>query len=141
VNENTALTILPLADTMSLGKLLAESGFFQDSKQAAQAAVKVLAGQEMGIGAIAAMTGINIIQGRVAISANLMASLVRRSGRYSYRVLKLDAEGCEIEFSENGRPIGVSAFTREDAAKAGTQNMGKFPRNMLFARAISNGVK
>lgn len=28
-----------------------------------------------------------------------------------------------------------------DAAKAGTQNMGKFPRNMLFARCISNGVK
>jgi len=37
--------------------------------------------------------------------------------------------------------IGKSEFTAADAAKAGTQNMGKFPRNMLFARAMSNGVR
>jgi hypothetical protein len=29
----------------------------------------------------------------------------------------------------------------EDAKKAGTKNLDKFPKNMLFARAISNGVK
>ena len=28
-----------------------------------------------------------------------------------------------------------------DAKKAGTKNLEKFPRNMLFARAMSNGVK
>jgi hypothetical protein len=29
----------------------------------------------------------------------------------------------------------------EDAKKAGTKNLDKYPKNMLFARAISNGVK
>jgi hypothetical protein len=37
--------------------------------------------------------------------------------------------------------VGVSEFTLADAKKAGTQNLEKFARNMLFARAMSNGVR
>ncbi len=143
--EERALTVrgtdLSLADTMTLGKVLAESGFFQDSRQASQAVVKVLAGRELGFGPIASMTGINIIQGRVAITANLMAAAVKRSGRYNYKVLKLDDSVCELEFFEQGKHAGVSLFDMDDARKAGTKNTDKFPRNMLFARAMSNGVK
>ncbi len=128
-----------------LGELLAKSGYFKDSQQAGQAVVKVLAGRELGFGPIASMTGINIIQGKIGIGANLIAAAVKRSGRYDYRVLTMSEKVCDIEFFEviNGKreSIGKSTFTAEDAAKAGTQNMGKFPRNMLFARAISNGVK
>ncbi len=64
-----------------------------------------------------------------------------RSGRYDYRVVELTERVCKIAFFEQGQPIGVSEFSAADAARAGTQNMGKFPRNMLFARCISNGVK
>jgi hypothetical protein len=131
-------------DIFQTGELLARSGYFQDAKDAAQTFVKVLAGRELGIGDIAAMTGIYIVKGKVSLSANLMAALVKRSGRYNYRVKRLDDKGCEIEFFESGQPIGVSAFTEEDAKKAGLaggDNWKKFPRNMYFARAISNGVK
>lgn len=138
---DSSLAMVPLADTMQLGKVLAESGFFQDSRSSAQAVVKVLAGRELGIGAVASMTGINIIQGRVALSANLIAALVKRSGRYGYQVAKLDDDICTIRFTEAGKSIGESTFTRADATKAGTRNMDKFPRNMLFARAMSNGAK
>jgi hypothetical protein len=48
---------------------------------------------------------------------------------------------CRIAFTEGGQPIGESVFTLADAKKAGTQNLDKFPRNMLFARAMSNGVR
>jgi len=48
---------------------------------------------------------------------------------------------CTIEFYEDGRAIGRSRFTIEDAKRAGTKNMDKYPRNMLFARAMSNGVR
>lgn len=143
MNENTAL--VPLADTMQLGKVLAESGFFQDSRSASQAVVKVIAGRELGIGAVASMTGINIIQGRVALSANLIAALVKRSGRYNYRVLEHSDAVCRIAFFETAggktEQVGVSTFNTADATKAGTKNMDKFPRNMLFARAMSNGAK
>lgn len=143
----TALTIHnpSLSETMELGNLLAQSGFFADSRGAAQAVVKVLAGRELGFGPIASMTGINIIQGRVSISANLMAAAIKRSGRYDYLVKEMTATRCNIEFRERVGDkwivIGFSEFTDKDAQKAGTKNMDKFPRNMLFARAMSNGAR
>jgi len=134
-----------LSETMQLGDLLAQSGFFADSRGAAQAVVKVLAGREIGFGPIASMTGIHVISGRVSISANLMAAAIKRSGRYDYRVREMTAQRCEIEFRErNGDKweiIGSSEFTAQDARQAGTKNMDKFARNMLFARAMSNGAR
>ena len=104
-----------------------------------------MAGRELGFGPIASMTGIHIIQGRPAIGADLMAKAVKRSGRYNYRVTELTDEACSIDFFEKSgeawQPIGTSRFTRQDATKAKTKNLDAFPRNMLFARAMSNGVK
>ena len=130
---------------MSISKSFAESGMFPDIKSAAQAAVKIQAGKEFGIQPFASMTGIHIIQGKPVIGAGLMASRVKASGRYDYRVVKHNDTICEIEyFAINGtkkESIGTSTFTIEDARKAGTKNLEKFPKNMLFARAMSNGVK
>src|SRR3990167_7021515 len=57
----------------------------------------------------------------------------------------MDNDVVSIEFFETlggkRESIGVSTFTVADAKAAGTQNLTKFPRNMLFARAISNGVR
>lgn len=131
-------------DVMTLGRVLADSGYFQDARDAAQAIVKVLAGQEMGIGSIAAMTGIYIVKGRVTLSANLMAAQIKRSGKYNYRVARLDDTGCEIIFYEGSQEIGRSAFNQDDAKTAGLlsqDNYKKTPRNMYFARAMSNGAK
>jgi len=128
-------------DLAQLGQVLAKSGFFADTRDAAQAIVKVLAGQELGIGPIAAMTGVYLVKGRVAIGANIMAAAVKRSGKYNYRVAELSDTVCRLIFTENGKDAGESTFTVADAKRAGTQNLDKFPRNMLFARALSNGVK
>jgi len=142
--SDKALTVQTELDLRSLGEVLARSGFFQDTKDAAQAIVKVLAGQEIGFGPVASMTGIYIVKGKVSLSANLMGAAVKRSGRYNYRVLELTDEAAEIEFYEDGKAIGRSRFTLDDAKKAGlntSDNWRKYPRNMLFARALSNGVK
>jgi hypothetical protein len=133
-----------LGQTLGLGRVFAASGLFADSRGAAQAAVKILAGQEMGFGPLAAMTGVNIIRGRVSLGANLIAAAIRRSPRYDYRVRRHTDSACEIEFLMDGQPIGTSLFTLEDARRAGLahgDNWKKYPRNMLFARAISNGAK
>jgi hypothetical protein len=124
-----------------LGTILAKSGFFSDTRDAAQAIVKVLAGRELGFGPIASMTGVHIIKGRPALSANLMAAAVKRTSKYNYRLIEHTDTACELAFFEDKQEVGRSRFTAEDAKKAGTQNMDKFPRNMLFARAMSNGVK
>ncbi len=126
-------------------KAMAASGFFADTKQASQAVVKILAARELGLGPFAGMNGVNIIQGKPAFSANIMAACVKKSGRYNYRVTEMTDKNCTIEFMErlDGKwiMVGVSSFTIEDARKAGTKNLDKFPRNMLFARAMSNGVR
>lgn len=147
MTDTTALAVQTptLTETMQLGDLLAKSGFFADSRGAAQAVVKVLAGREIGFGPIASMTGIHVINGRVSISANLMAAAIKRSGRYDYRVTIMTPDRCAIEFRERSgdkwEVIGVSEFTAADAKTAGTKNMDKFARNMLFARAMSNGAR
>ena len=148
MNDQAVVVAAPAAaevDLFRLGDVLAQSGYFQDARQAAQAIVKVMAGRELGFGPIASMTGIHIIQGRPAIGADLMAKAVKRSGRYNYRVIGLTDEACSIEFFEKSgdawQSIGTSLFTRQDATKAKTKNLDAFPRNMLFARAMSNGVK
>ena len=128
-------------DAMKAANAMAASGFFQDARQAAQAVVKILAGQELGVGPFTSMTGVYIIQGRPALSANIMAAAVKRSGRYNFRVIELTDTRCEIAFFEGGQECGRSTFTADEARKAGTKNMDKYPRNMLYARAISNGVR
>ena len=141
-------TAIAIRDDMSLGQLgemLARSGYFTDARDAAQCVVKVLAGKELGFGPVASMTGVYIVKGKVSLSANLMAAAVRRSGRYTFKVNVLTPTNCEIEFFEiiggKRESLGVSGFTLADAQKAGTQNLDKFARNMLYARAMSNGVK
>jgi hypothetical protein len=137
----TTVTQLPLSDIMNIGKAFAESGMFADTKSAAQAIVKIQAGQEIGIPPFAAMTGIHIIQGKPTIGAGLIASRLKGSGKYDYRVITNDEKLCSIDFYQGKDLIGNSTFTIDDAKKAGTKNLDKFPKNMLFARAISNGVK
>lgn len=131
-----------------IGQIFVTSGFFSDTKDAAQAIVKVMAGQELGFAPIASMTGVYIVKGKVSLSANLMAAAIKRSGRYTFKVLQLDAKECSIEFYEilggKRESIGISSFTMAEAAQAGLAGSAtwkNFPRNMLYARAMSNGAK
>ena len=146
MNE-TALTVrdsMSLADTMQLGDILAKSGFFSDTKEAAQAVVKVLAGRELGFGPIASMTGVHIVQGKPSLGANLLGAAIKGSGRYNYRVVHLDDHRAEIAFFESGQEIGRSEFTMENAQAAnltGKAIWKQYPRNMLFSRALSNGAR
>ena len=128
-------------EIMSIGKAFAESGMFPDVKTAAQAIVNIQAGQEIGIPPFAAMSGIHIIQGKPTIGAGVMASCVKGSNKYDYRVVESTEQVCSIDFYQGKEKIGNSTFTIADAKKAGTKNLDKFPKNMLFARAMSNGVK
>lgn len=132
------------------GRLMSASGFFADARTEAQAAVKILAGRELGFGVVESMTGIYIIENQPTLSAGLMANAVKRSGRYNYRVREHTEQHCVIEFFERNdlgawESIGASEFSVDDAERAGLRRPGsnwtKYPRNMVFARAMSNGVR
>ncbi len=131
-------------NTLTLAKVFAESRCFSDTHEMTQACVKIQAGRELGFGPVQSMTGIYLVKGKISISANLMAAAVRRHPRYDYQVRHLDEQKCVIEYTMDKQPIGVSAFTMDDAKKAGLangDNWRKYPRNMLFARAMSNGAR
>jgi len=135
------ITTMPVNDIMVMAKNFAESGMFTDAKQAVQAFVKIQAGQEIGLPPFASMSGIHIIQGKPTLGAGVIASAVKGSGKYDYKVKEMSEKICSIDFFQGTENIGNSTFTIEDAKKALTKNIDKFPKNMLFARAISNGVK
>lgn len=142
--QNAAIMPQSVDDLIRVGKMLAASGYFADAKSEAQAVAKVLAGLELGLSPMVSMTGVHVIEGKPSVGAHLMAALVRRSGRYDYRVIEHTDAVCEIEFLDGGQAIGRSRFTMEDAKKAGAStrpNWQRYPRNMLFARAMSNGVR
>lgn len=126
-----------------LAKYFQESGLFPDLNSEAQAYVKVVAGRELGLGPLASVTGLNVIKGRVTFSANLLASMVKKHPRYDYRVVDHNERGCRITFTQDGEEIGVSTFTMEDAKRAGLggMNWNKYPHAMLFARALTQGVR
>jgi hypothetical protein len=135
------LKVQSIDDVARISKMFFDSKMFKDLHSIAQAGVKVMAGSELGISPFQAISGVHIISGKPVIGAGLMASMVDRHPEYDFEVLEQTDKVCSIKFYKNGKVRGTSIFTEQDAKKAGTQNMGKFPANMLYARAMSNGVK
>src|SRR3954464_6057643 len=137
-------------DPIMLGRIMARSGLFPDINRASQAVVKILAGRELGIGPFAAMSDIHLVDGTPVVGARILAALVRQSTIYDYKVVEWTNERCSIDFYRHGEKLEPTVtFTEEDAKRArldqpkadGTpSNHTKFPRNMKFARAMSNGV-
>jgi hypothetical protein len=134
---------------MELGEVFAKSGLFNGVNDQAKAVVKIVTGDELGIGPGAAMRGLHIMQGQVTLSAGLMAAMIKKSGKYTYRVKEHDGEHCMIVFFErNGdewEEIGRENYTREDAQRA--RLWGKSgpwttdPRSMLFNAAMRQGAR
>jgi len=137
------ITNAEIDSTYRLAKALSMSGLFKDARQAELAFAKIMIGRDLGLSATQALMNLHIIEGKPELSANLQATLVRRAPGYDYRVAKLTDEGCAIEFLRDGESLGMSTFTIKDAQKAGLAGKGvwkSYPRNMCFARAMSNGV-
>tara|TARA_R100000995_G_scaffold84790_1_gene64855 strand:+ start:1944 stop:2906 length:963 start_codon:yes stop_codon:yes gene_type:complete len=130
-------------DIKAMAKDFHESGFFQSIKNPQQALVTIMAGRELGMGPFEAMSNIYVIQGRPAYYAHKYGDMIKRTGKYNFKVEKLTETECVIDFTEDGKSVGKSEFTMDDAKKAGLGgvNWTKYPRNMLYARAITNGAR
>ena len=146
-DEQEIAEIDSLKEPTSLGKIFFESGMFPDIKSQSMAVVKIMAGAEMGLTPFESMNSLYIVNGKIAVMANALASIIKKNPKYDYIVDTLTDKECSIEFFQvNGDRIslGKSTFTFQDGAKAGLVNKDvwkNYPRNMLFARALSNGVK
>src|SRR5579859_3708332 len=123
------------------------SRIYENIKTAHQARLQILMGQEIGFGPMASLTAIQVIKGKPCVSAGAMAALIKASGRYDYKTVQRDLRGARIMFYEKGEPVGEAEFTAQDAQQAGLlppkpdSGWHRYPKAMLWARAISDGFK
>lgn len=108
----------------------------------------ILAGRELGMGAMKALRSFHIIEGKPAMSADLIAGQVLASGRAKYfRPLKrtdTEATFSTLRIGDGEEPF-VMTYTIEDARRAWKRDQrawdnsgwGKNPADMLVARCKS----
>lgn len=142
-----------LRDLMAFSKVLVASGMFPDLQTVAQGIVKMVAGRAYGLDPVQSQQAFTMIQGRLSQAAKFQGALVKRSGTHDYRIERLTDQECRLEWLERQpdgewRTLGHSAFTMEDAKRAGLgrSQSGKpgawqmYPPDMLFARAVTRGA-
>jgi len=143
-SEHT-LANLTFADVKAMAGVFYTSKMFKDVGDEAQAIVKIMAGHELGLGAVYSMQRLYMVDGKLGMAAETMGALVKNSKRYDYRVKEHTNEKCSISFYDNGKEVYVSTFTMQDAKKANLVKFGgawnKYPRAMLFSRALSQGAR
>jgi len=141
--EHVGVGIMPknIDECLTVAKALASSGMFTDIKSAQQALAKILMGAEFGMTPIVALQTIHFIQGKMQLSGLAIATLIKKHPKYKLKVIETTNEVGKLEFYENTELLGTEVFTIKDAQRQGTQNTQKFPKNMLWNRAISNGAK
>lgn len=132
-------------DPIKIAQAFFESGYFKDVRTMQQAVVKIVAGEEIGIGPMAAIKGITMIEGQLGYTGNLIATLVKQHPTYEYKVVERTNERCKIEFYVGDELEGISEFEIADAKRAGlvktSSNWEKWPRAMCFNRALTEGVR
>lgn len=146
--SSLSLQVSSVDDLARLARVFAASGLFgragnQDT-QIAECAIRLMAGMEAGFSPFASATGVHIINGRPAFSANLLAQAVRRHPDYDYRVLEKTAKICRVRFLSRGEVLGEETFTIEMAERAGllkNPTWRSYPEAMLFSRALTAGMR
>lgn len=126
----------------TMAKQAVESKMYRGVGEQAGVMMIMLAARELGVPAMQALNGgLNIIQGKVEISARMMSALIRKAG-HQIAVKHNDDNSCILvgKRSDSGETQTVS-FTVEEAQKAGLVKAGggwiKWPKDMCFARALS----
>lgn len=102
----------------------------------------MLSARELGIAPMMALNGgLNIIQGKVEISARMMSALIRKAG-HQLIVKECTATHCVLvgKRCDTGE-VQSSSFSVAEAQLAGLVKPGggwtKWPKDMCFARALS----
>lgn len=154
VKTTPGVSLSTVNEMWRFAKIAAMSGHLRTDLHAdaaiSDAVMRIQAGAELGIGPHAAMAGILFIQGQQTFKANLVAALVKSSGKYDYKVLRTDDTACLIEWFQDGEHVGESEFTEADRERAGLalqgrrggdSNWKKYPKAMMFARALTQGAR
>jgi hypothetical protein len=128
-----------------LASAAADSGLYgTGNKIKAQLLMKLIYGRDLGIPVSAALSGIDIYDGKMELSSNLIAALLEAHPHYAYAIVESSSERCELELFKDGNSLGKVKYDSTDATTAGladTDYYRQFPSDMFFARAITRGAR
>jgi hypothetical protein len=121
--------------------ILLRSGFLPKTIRTEEQVITILVkGYELGIPPMEALTGITVIDGKPAVSPQLMLALINRSGQLQDLAIDGDDGRCRVTMTRRGRRAHTETFTLDDARRMGLadkSNWRQQPRVMLRWRAVS----
>lgn len=143
MNEKS-IAIIPrgIAECADLAERLAKSTLLPDAlkNKPQDVMFQIMTGAELGLGPIASIRGIFVIQGKPVLSADTMMALVLGSGLCDYFVqTEASATSVTFETKRKSAPIVQRVtWTWEDAKRAGLNTKDPwrlYPKQMLASRA------
>lgn len=102
-------------------QMLVKTGFLPQSiKTAEQAMAIILTGRELGIGMMAALNSINVVQQKPTISPQLMLALIERSGQLEdIQIAPHDGNSMRCTMKRKGRSAHTEYFGETEARALG----------------------
>lgn len=124
-----------------MAKSAVESKMYKGIGDQAAVMMIMLSARELGIPAMQSLNGgLNIINGKVEISARMMSAMIWRAG-HSFKIVESTETSCTIAGKRKDGETHTASYTFAEAQKAGLvkPNGGwvKNPKDMCFARALS----
>lgn len=138
------LAVRNMDDLATMATAVSRARMFKDVDTPERAATKMLVAMAMGFDPMAGLTGIDIIDGNPSPNGHFWAAAIESHPRYDYVVRESTSERCTLEFLRDGEFRGAVTWTMEDAERAGLHgkdNWKKYPRPMLYNRAMTEGVR
>lgn len=122
--------------------MLVKTGFLpQAIKTPEQAIAIILTGRELGIGTMAALNTINVIQGKPTVSPQLMLALIERSGQLeNIEIEPHDGNAVRCTMKRKGRSAHTEYFGQAEATAMqlnGKDNYKKQAATMYRWRAVA----
>lgn len=122
--------------------MLVKTGFLPAAiKTPEQALAIILTGRELGIGTMAALNTINVIQGKPTVSPQLMLALIERSGQLENIQITVDGDnGVSCTMKRKGRTAHCENFGKAEAKAMGLDgkdNYKKQAQTMYRWRAVA----
>jgi hypothetical protein len=141
--------LMSIKDVQDTAKAIVTSKMIAGVENESQAIVKILAGQELGLGPIASVNGLYVLNGRVGMMASVAGALLQKGGYYWTSIWD-DVDNptaCEVTFYGPTLPATgwMNRFTVADAIRAKLIKTDgahqKYPKDMLFNRAFMAGAR
>lgn len=125
--------------------LLLKSKFLPSAIQTVEQAITIImTGRELGLGLMESLRSINVIQGKPALSAQLMLGLCQQKPDFEDIKIEEKSGSCTTQVKRKDRSWHSYTFTMDDARALGLltkDNWIKQPKTMLRWRSISGCLR